>query len=752
MRAMIAATMNEMVNVQWEKNYMDNGILDFVLENKLRVFPLHSVIDGKCTCGNEKCSKIGKHPFFTIGWKKVATNDREKIDKLFDFGVSIRKNLGIIMEKDIVCVSVEKKNKDLIDKLLKFGTFCYTSKNSYHFWFRYRKRGAKNIAGIIKDGVEIIGNGKYVIGPGSLYVGGMYEVVNNNFEIKDFPEFLLNIRSNDRITSFVKEGNYKKIIERLENGEKVPKGARAITMLKILMYYRLKRIEQKESADELFRIAKRYSENCFEEPLNDEEIAWIVRDALRKTPFLNIIPLEERWGVIRDYYLYLLEKKLVEEGNYGALKKLNNHKDLIKELDEIFFKSLVLLDKNNKVEYRYCEKMYNLILYRALLFEICGYNLYYNYNVVDFAHCLKHFGIWSRSLDGKNYWGCYFDIDKAIDSVIKKNLVSGPWRRMLLLNKKKIREMFMEPIKDSTNENETGLIVEDDIKDKKSLVGAIIRPSDVHEMNRRGLDDKFIKSFKSEKIKDYLTLAKNSNRSLSDIKKILKIRFVKRKTVNTKSLVEKMSDILLTREFTKNITFIKQIVDEIGLREAKRKIEQRYGRKRQVLKKKRVKKNVLKVITCNGFKIIHARNKYIHKYLRNLFGKNEVGKVCYGVKRVYERMEKMKNRKLKQAAKENEKEKESIMERIMKDAVPLVSEKDKKMLDEIENTLKEIEEKRKRDIKETQEILKRYTSNTNTKVEKPAPKKNELTEEQQEELKKILEYFEQERKAGRLPW
>jgi hypothetical protein len=37
------------------------------------VFPLHSIFDGKCGCGNEKCRAVGKHP--RVKWSKLRTAD-----------------------------------------------------------------------------------------------------------------------------------------------------------------------------------------------------------------------------------------------------------------------------------------------------------------------------------------------------------------------------------------------------------------------------------------------------------------------------------------------------------------------------------------------------------------------------------------------------------------------------------------------------------------------------------------------------
>ena len=46
----------------------------------LSVLPLHTPIDGKCSCGDDNCSRIGKHPRTPHGVKD-ATIDKTVIKK-----------------------------------------------------------------------------------------------------------------------------------------------------------------------------------------------------------------------------------------------------------------------------------------------------------------------------------------------------------------------------------------------------------------------------------------------------------------------------------------------------------------------------------------------------------------------------------------------------------------------------------------------------------------------------------------------
>ena len=56
------------------------------------VLPVHTIIDGKCTCGKADCSSAGKHPATPRGVKD-ATTDADQIQQWFANGRVL--NIGI---------------------------------------------------------------------------------------------------------------------------------------------------------------------------------------------------------------------------------------------------------------------------------------------------------------------------------------------------------------------------------------------------------------------------------------------------------------------------------------------------------------------------------------------------------------------------------------------------------------------------------------------------------------------------------
>src|SRR5262245_43018476 len=48
----------------------------------LPVFPIHTIRDGRCSCGKQHCDDVGKHPMTNHGFKDAST-DPVVIEQLF---------------------------------------------------------------------------------------------------------------------------------------------------------------------------------------------------------------------------------------------------------------------------------------------------------------------------------------------------------------------------------------------------------------------------------------------------------------------------------------------------------------------------------------------------------------------------------------------------------------------------------------------------------------------------------------------
>ncbi len=70
-------------------------------EMGFRVFPMHGVKGGRCTCGNAKCDSPGKHPRINQ-WPEKASSDPAVVAKMFrhyqetNYGIATGSGLLVI--------------------------------------------------------------------------------------------------------------------------------------------------------------------------------------------------------------------------------------------------------------------------------------------------------------------------------------------------------------------------------------------------------------------------------------------------------------------------------------------------------------------------------------------------------------------------------------------------------------------------------------------------------------------------------
>lgn len=84
-------------------------LLDYALKYAAlgaAVFPVHSVANGKCTCGKD-CEQPGKHPRIK-GWQHDATTDSEQIEKWWTSWPN--SNIAWALPENIVVVDVDVKH------------------------------------------------------------------------------------------------------------------------------------------------------------------------------------------------------------------------------------------------------------------------------------------------------------------------------------------------------------------------------------------------------------------------------------------------------------------------------------------------------------------------------------------------------------------------------------------------------------------------------------------------------------------
>src|SRR4051794_16012295 len=160
----------------------DNGraALDYAARG-WHVFPLHSVRDGVCTCreGSDCIQGHGKHPRTASGFKD-ASSDPDQLRSWWtrwpDANVGIRTGA----ESGIVVLDVDVKSGGLesLDALLNEhgplprtpGTL--TGGGGRHFIFAHPGAEVANSAGKVAPGLDVRGDGGYVVAPPSIHATG----------------------------------------------------------------------------------------------------------------------------------------------------------------------------------------------------------------------------------------------------------------------------------------------------------------------------------------------------------------------------------------------------------------------------------------------------------------------------------------------------------------------------------------------------------------------------------------------------
>lgn len=168
------------------------------------VFPCHAPLnrDGAmvCTCGVPDCSSPGKHPR-VAGGLNSATTDVTQVHEWWARWP--RANVGIRAGdvSGLVVIDVDPDHggdATLKDLLQRHGLFppcriVQTGSGGAHYYFRHPGGVIQNDTGRrLGHGVDVRGDGGYVIAPPSRHVSGdVYRVAARGGDIPDLPDWLL---------------------------------------------------------------------------------------------------------------------------------------------------------------------------------------------------------------------------------------------------------------------------------------------------------------------------------------------------------------------------------------------------------------------------------------------------------------------------------------------------------------------------------------------------------------------------------
>jgi putative DNA primase/helicase len=213
---------------EWADRYASAGWL---------VFPVHSASNGSCSCGNPGCSSPGKHPRTKEGLKE-GTSEPRRIDGWWgrwpdaNIGLVTGAASGIV----VLDVDVDKEGEATLSALekahgeLPTTVIAATGSGGLHYLFRHPGSEVRNSAGKLGPGLDVRGDGGYIVAPPSRHVsGGTYSwlFAPQETELAEIPGWLLGLatetppraqRLSTVVSGFVGEGGRNMELTRIAGG------------------------------------------------------------------------------------------------------------------------------------------------------------------------------------------------------------------------------------------------------------------------------------------------------------------------------------------------------------------------------------------------------------------------------------------------------------------------------------------------------------------------------------------------------
>lgn len=168
------------------------------------VFPVHSIRDGICTCGEPSCPRPGKHPVghLTPHGLNDASTDRDKVLGWWktapwaNIGIATGRASGRLMVVDID-IKPERGQfgeDSWLERQKEYGKVhqvvgVMTGSGGQHLYFRYPESATvRSGQDVLGPAVDIRADGGYVIAPPSKHISGQEYFWDADWELLDIPE------------------------------------------------------------------------------------------------------------------------------------------------------------------------------------------------------------------------------------------------------------------------------------------------------------------------------------------------------------------------------------------------------------------------------------------------------------------------------------------------------------------------------------------------------------------------------------
>lgn len=169
------------------------------------VFPVHSILEGHCTCLESQCDSPGKHPRVPHGVKE-ATNDLHTIRQWWRENPNSNIGLATGTVSNIFVLDVDDQHGgwDSLQRLTKQNgdlpetPQSLTGGGGIHYCFAHPSKPYKNSIGKLGAGLDVRSDGGYIVAPPSLHFSGKSYIWDLVASIEDIafaecPSWLLDL-------------------------------------------------------------------------------------------------------------------------------------------------------------------------------------------------------------------------------------------------------------------------------------------------------------------------------------------------------------------------------------------------------------------------------------------------------------------------------------------------------------------------------------------------------------------------------
>ncbi len=163
----------------------------------ISVLPLYWIANGTCGCGTKDCSAPGKHPLLKNG-VNGATTSRKAIGEWFSRWPKANIGIATGAASGLVALDVDDRHGggEALAQLTRQNgelpeTLIAITGNGRHFFFKHPGVPIKSSASKLGKGLDVRGDGGYVVAVPSLHVSGRYYRWYNKVPPAEIPGWLL---------------------------------------------------------------------------------------------------------------------------------------------------------------------------------------------------------------------------------------------------------------------------------------------------------------------------------------------------------------------------------------------------------------------------------------------------------------------------------------------------------------------------------------------------------------------------------